>query len=117
MTAGDWIGLNVVLVATAAFEAYRYFGIEPRSWGSVCTAANPPFNCAVRAAEGWLQHLYLFGALALVVGLPAFFLRVPKAVQVGGVVAGSLAVCNYNATWGMVGIALAGWGWLRPAGE
>ena len=111
----DWVGLAVVLAAAAALLAYRAIYIEPRAWGAVCAAATPPLACLPRAGLLWLQQSYLWGAIALALGLWAFLLRAPFPVRVATVVAGVAAVANYNATWGMVGAALGVWAWLRPA--
>jgi hypothetical protein len=111
----DWVGFCVVALAVAALLAYRSVFIEPRSWGAVCAAAAPPLACLPRAALLWMQQFYLWGGLALGLGLWAFLLRAPFAVRVAAVVAGVAAVVNYNATWGMVGAALGVWAWLRPA--
>jgi hypothetical protein len=62
-----------------------------------------------------MQQRYLWGAIALALGLLAFLARAPFAVRVASVVAGIAAVANYNATWGMLGAALGVWAWLRPS--
>jgi hypothetical protein len=94
---------------------YRAAFIEPRSWGAICAGSAPPLACLPRAGLLWMQQLYLWGGLALALGLWAFLLRAPFAARVAAVVAGVAAVANYNATWGMVGAALGVWAWLRPA--
>lgn len=110
-TYGTVGGLAVVAVSIAALLVYRYLFIEPREWGALCTA-NPPLACAPRAALLWLQHYYLWGAGALALGLWAF-MGAPFIVSVAGVALGAAAVINYNATWGMLGLALAAWAWIR----
>jgi hypothetical protein len=109
----DWAGLAIVTLATAALIAYRAYYIEPRAWGAICAAAGAPLACAPRAALFWLQTKYLWGGIALALGLWAFLARGPFAVAVASVVMGIAAVENYNATWGMVGAALGVWAWLR----
>ena len=111
----DWVGLAVVALATGCLLGYRAGFIEPRAWGAICAAAGPPLACLPRAALLWMQQRYLWGAIALALGLLAFLVRTPFAVRVAAVVAGIAAVANYNATWGMVGAALGVWSWLRPA--
>ncbi len=108
----DIWGLAIVAAATAALIIYRATYIEPRAWGATCAAANPPLVCASRAALFWLQRQYLWGGIALALGLCAFLARGPFAVAVAAVVMGMAAVENYNATWGMVGAALGVWAWL-----
>jgi hypothetical protein len=107
----DWIGLTVVAAATAGIIAYRYVYIEPRSWGAICAAASPPLACAPRSALLWLQQKYLWGGGALALGLVAFLWRGPLAMSVAAIVVGVVAVENYNATWGMAGLALGAWAW------
>ena len=109
----DWLGIGIVIVATAALIIYRAYYIEPRAWGTICAAAGAPLACAPRAALFWLQTKYLWGGIALALGLWAFLARGSFAVAVAAVVMGFAAVENYNATWGMVGAALGVWGWLR----
>jgi hypothetical protein len=109
----DWVGIFTVAAATAGLLAYRAWFIEPRAWGAICAAAAPPLACAPRAALLWLQQTYLWGGIALALGLLAFLVRTPFAVRVAAVVAGVAAVANYNATWGMLGAALGAWAWLR----
>ena len=111
----DWVGLAVVALATALLLAYRAAFIEPRTWGAICAASSPPLACLPRTGLLWMQQRYLWGAIALVLGLLAFLVRAPFAVRVMAVVAGMAAVANYNATWGMIGAALGAWAWLRPS--
>ena len=116
----NWVGLAVVAAATAAMIAYRAAYIEPREWGTICAAAaGAPLACAPRTALFWLQRQYLWGGIALALGLLAFLRRGPLVVAVAAVVMGMAAVENYNATWGMVGAGLGVWAWLRlrPAGS
>jgi hypothetical protein len=110
----DWVGLAVVALATAVLLEYRAVYIEPRAWGAICAASAPPLACLPRDGLLWMQQHYLWGAIALALGLLAFLVRAPFAVRVVAVVAGIAAVANYNATWGMVGAALGVWAWLRP---
>jgi hypothetical protein len=107
----DTIGLALVAASIAGMIAYRAAYIEPRAWGAVCAAAAPPLACAPRAALLWLQQKYLWGAIALALGLWAFLWRGPFAVAVAAIMVGVAAVENYNATWGMVGLALGAWRW------
>lgn len=110
----NWAGLAVVAAATAGMIAYRAVYIEPREWGTICAAsAGAPLACAPRTALFWLQREYLWGGIALALGLWAFLARGPLAVAVAAVVMGVAAVENYNATWGMVGAGLGVWAWLR----
>jgi hypothetical protein len=112
----DWWGLSAVAACTAALIAYRYTYIEPRAWGTICAAAEgAPLACAPRSALVWLQRTYLWGGMALALGLWAFLARGPFLLCVAAVIMGMAAVENYNATWGMVGAALGAWTWLRAA--
>ena len=106
------IGLAVVAAATAGIIAYRYAYIEPRAWGAICAASAPPIACAPRAALLWLQQKYLWGSVSLALGLVAFLCRGPFWVAVAAIVVGVVAVENYNATWGMIGLSLGAWVWV-----
>ncbi len=113
MRRRDYIGFGVVVAATAALIAYRYAFIEPRAWGAICAAAHPPLACLPRAGLIWLQRYYLWGGIALALGLWAFAWGAPFAIQVAAVVIGIAGIENYNATWGAIGAALGAWAWLR----
>jgi hypothetical protein len=108
----DLTGLAAVLAAAAAMGVYRLYGVEPRGWVAACAAAPRPLACVPRAALLALQQHYLWGALALGLGLWAFAWRGGFAVQVAAVILGLCAVANYNATWGMLGAALGAWAWI-----
>ncbi len=109
----DRVGLGIVALATAGLIAYRGFFIEPREWGAICAAAQPPLACLPRDGLVWLQRYYLWGVVSLLLGLWAFAWRAPFAVQVAAVVIGIAGIENYNATWGAAGAALGAWAWLR----
>ena len=110
----DITGLVLLAAATAAIMAYRAAYIEPRAWGTLCASADgAPIVCASRTALFWLQRQYLWGTTALVLGLLAFLRRGPFALALAAIIAGIAAVENYNATWGMAGVALGAWSWLR----
>jgi hypothetical protein len=108
----DVAGVVVVAACLAGVIAYRAAYIEPRAWGAICAASAPPLACAPRAALLWLQQKYLWGSASLVLGLAAFLWRGPFWVAVAAIVVGVVAVENYNATWGMLGLALGAWVWV-----
>jgi hypothetical protein len=108
----DLLGLAVVVAAGGGMAAYRAVFIEPRTWGVACAAAAAPLACVPRAGLLWLQREYLFGGVALVLGVLAFLRRGPFAVAVAALVIGIAGVENYNATWGMLGAALGAWTWI-----
>ena len=112
MTQRDWTGLGVVILATLGLLLYRSTYIEPRAWGAACAVAAPPLACAPRAALLWLQREYLWGGIALALGLWSFGWRAPFAARVAAVAIGVAGVINYNATWGMIGAALGLWSWI-----
>jgi len=109
---GDACGLVAVAVGLGLLLLYRTSVVEPRAWGAACAAAAPPLACAPRQALLWLQDWYLWGIGALVLGLAAF-VSGARPVAVAAVALGAAAVVNYNATWGMVGLALGAWAWIR----
>ncbi len=113
MTKRDYWGLTIVATATALLILYRYVYIEPRFWGAACASASAPAACVPR---GWLllmQRYYLWGGLALALGLWTFIGRGGFIAQISAIVLGVAGIENYNATWAAVGIALAAWCWLR----
>jgi len=113
------VGLAIVAAFAATVFAYRAWFIEPRYWGALCAAAAAPAACLPRAAVLWLQRDYLWGGIALALGITAFVARGPLPVCVASACVGIAAVANFNATWGMAGAALGVWGWfcLRPRKE
>ncbi len=111
----DAVGLAIVAASIAGMIAYRYAYIEPRAWGGICAAAAPPLACVPRAFLLWLQQKYAMGAVSLALGLLAFLRRGPFWVAVAAIVIGAAGVENYNATWGMVGLALGAWVWAEEA--
>ncbi|UFN48060.1 hypothetical protein LPC08_18885 [Roseomonas sp. OT10] len=121
LTRRDWQGVGIVVLALGAMALYRHLYVEPREWGAACLdLARAPAACTPRAALLWLQHWQLWGGAALALGLWSF-LGAPWALRVAAVALGIIAVLNYNATWGMLGAALAAWAWIgasaraRPA--
>jgi hypothetical protein len=109
----DVVGLAVVAAAIVGVIAYRAAYLEPRVWGTVCAGAGAPLACVPRAAVIWLQGRYLWGSVALGLGVWAFLCRGPFWVAVAAIVVGVAGVENYNATWGMVGVALGAWMWVE----
>jgi hypothetical protein len=107
----DGIGVCLVGVAVVGLLRYRAIYVEPVSWGARCAPDAAPLACAPRAVLLWLQQKQLWGALALLVGVCAFFIE-HVAMAVAAVLFGAMAVINYNATWGMLGLALGGWIWI-----
>lgn len=119
MTRRDWLALLCLAITIAGLILYRHTMIEPRHWGATCAAADAPWVCAIRAAFLWLQHWELYGAGALALGIAAV-LGAPFAVAIAAVGLGAAAAINYNASWGLLGLALGAWRWirmLRPARE
>ncbi len=98
----------------AALLAYRAQYVEPRAWGAACAAAGAPWPCAPRAALLWMQQYGVWGGAALVLGLAGFLgaptIILAAAFGLGGVV-------NYDASFAMLGLALAAWTWISPAAK
>ncbi len=111
--AGLVVGLGV-----AGMLAYRAVYVEPLRWVSICTSAAATANlaCVPRAALLWLQDNYVWGGAALLLGLVGFFGQW-RRISVAAVVIGADAVINYNATWGMLGLALGAWTWMMPGAK
>ena len=112
MRRADWFGVAVVAASLASLVLYRQHYVEPREWVGLCAAAEPPLACLPRAGLVWLQHWYLWGIGALLLGMWALF-GASLPVAVAAVALGAAAVANYNATWGMIGLALGAWAWIR----
>jgi hypothetical protein len=108
----NWGTLVVLALWLGALLFYRRHFVEPRAWVDACAATVPPFACVPRQALLWAQHLGLWGLAALALGLAAF---AGAPVAVAAVAAGLAGVVNYNATWGMLGVALGAWAWLGHA--
>lgn len=111
----DLMGLAIVAGAGFGLSAYRAIYIEPRVWGVLCAAPDGPLACLPRAGLLWLQREYLWGTIALVLGLWAFLANGPRFVAVAAMVVGIAGVENYNATWGMLGAALGAWRFMQNA--
>ncbi len=110
----DWIGLAAVAAWLGALLAFRAGIVEPRAWATACVAAHPPLGCLPRAALLWMQAWGLWGLPAVALGL--WSLRgAPFVVAVAAVALGAAGVVNYNASWGMLGVALGGWAWITRA--
>ena len=109
------IGLACVAASVAGLLAYRAWFVEPRAWAALCVAAASPSACVPRGWLLWLQHFGLWGGAALALGLAAFR-GAPFAVSVAAVALGVAGVVNYNASFGMLGLALGGWAWLNVSG-
>lgn len=112
-TGQDWLGVAIVAASIAGLILYRALYIEPRAWGAICAASSPPVACAPRAALLWLQRYELWGLISLALGLAAFLFRGPRPLAVAAMVIGAAGVENYNATWGMLGLALGAWSWAE----
>lgn len=111
----DCLGLALVAAAAAVLVICRQMIMEPDAWDVACAAAAPPWACTPRAALFWAQGRSAWGIAALGLGVWSV-LGGPFAAAVAGVICGIGGAENYNVTWGVLGGALAGWAWLRPAG-
>ena len=110
----DLIGIAVVIALAAAAAGFRMATIEPRAYVGLCAAAHAPLVCAPRHAVLWLQYERLFGFPALLLGLLAFAFA-NRPIGIAALTLGVTAIINYNGTEGIVGAALALWGWLEAA--
>ncbi|MBN8889792.1 MAG: hypothetical protein BGP12_21315 [Rhodospirillales bacterium 70-18] len=115
MKRQDLAALLLLAGWLGALLAYRAAYVEPREWAAACVAASPPLACLPRAGLLWMQQYGVWGGGALALGLAAF-LGAPVAAL--AVAAGIGGVVNYNASFGMLGLALGAWAWIsaRPAG-
>jgi hypothetical protein len=100
-----------IMVFLAALLTFRAVWVEPRAVGALCAGAAPWWPCALRAALLWGQYWGLWGGSALVLGVLANR-GVPVAAL--AIALGAAGVVNYNATFGMLGLALGAWAWIIP---
>jgi hypothetical protein len=111
MRRRDLAALLVLALWLGGLLAYRAAYVEPRAWAAACAATTAPFACVPREALLWMQQYGLWGGAALALGLAAFLgaptITLAIALGLGG-------VANYNATFGMLGLALAAWAWISP---
>jgi hypothetical protein len=114
----DCLFIGLVGLVVAGLWVFRAIYVEPVAWGARCALAGAPLGCLPRAGLLWLQQTGLWGGLALVLGVWAFVGR-QMLVGVAAVLLGVAAVIDYNATWGMLGMALGGWVWIMsvPGGR
>ena len=105
------LGLGLWL---AALLAYRAAYVKPRAWAAACAAAMPPSACLPREGLLWMQQYGLWGGAALALGLAAF-LGAPTVLL--AIAFGLAGVVDYNASFAMLGLALAVWAWISPAGR
>jgi hypothetical protein len=114
MRRRDLAALLGLALWLAALLAYRATYVEPRAWAAACAAATAPWACEPRAALLWMQQYGVWGGGALALGL-AGFLGAPTIVLAIGFGIGG--VVNYNASFAMLGCALAAWAWISPAAK
>lgn len=112
MRRRDIWALLALVVWLGALLAYRAGYVEPRAWGAACAAASAPWACVPRAGLLWMQHYGVWGGAALGLGL-AGFLGAPTVLL--AIALGIGGVANYNASFAMLGLALAAWAWISPA--
>jgi len=100
-----------IAVFLAAVLLFRMLWVEPRGIGALCADVAPAWPCAPRAALLWGQYWGMWGGAALVLGILAN-VGLPTAAL--AIALGAAAVANYNATFGMLGLALGAWAWIIP---
>ncbi len=110
----DIAGLVLVAVIGGGMAAFRQLAIAPRATVGICAAAGAPGFCGPRALVLWLQYEQAFGWAAFALGLAGFVFgrRLAGALAIG---VGIAAVVDYNATTGILGIALGLTGWVGVA--
>ena len=106
--ASKLAGITVFLAALLAFRAVW---VEPRGIGTLCAGAAPWWPCVPRAGLLWGQYWGLWGGGALVLGMLSNA-GLPTAAF--SIALGAAGVVNYNATFGMLGLALGAWAWIIP---
>jgi hypothetical protein len=111
-----WLGLVVVLAATAAL---RFLLIEPHEIGHLCLQDGAPWWCAVRDSLATAFRSQAFGWLSLAAGLWAWWRSDPRWAAAAMLV-GAAGLMFYNTDLAAPGvllgvIALAKDGRPRPA--
>jgi hypothetical protein len=109
--AADGLGIAAIALIAGAVFAFRQLEIVPRAMVGLCAAANAPAICAPRAAILWLQYEQLIGWAALLLGAAAFF-RGLRPAAILAIAIGIAATINYNATTGIIGVALGLTAWI-----
>jgi hypothetical protein len=104
-------GLRYVAVSAvvAAFAAVlRFQLIEPQSIGILCSGAGAPWWCLPREAVVLAFHFEVMGALALLLGIAAFFDDEPRGTRLAWVALpfAAAGLVLYNATWATPAILL-----------
>lgn len=104
LSATDYLFAVLAIAIGGGAAIFRQLAIAPRATVGICAAANSPSFCTPREAVLKLQYFHGFGWAALILGLAAFTLgrRAPAALAIG---IGAAAVVNYNATYGIIGMA------------
>jgi hypothetical protein len=108
-TDGLLLVLAIAIGGSAAL--FRQMAIVPRATVGICAASPAPGFCGPRELVLKLQYFHGFGWVALGLGLLAFSLgnRLAAAFAIG---IGAAAVVNYNATYGIIGVAFGLFAWL-----
>lgn len=109
--AEDFFGLWAVAMLGGGAYWFRLFTIKPVEMVGLCASSTAPAICVPRHLVLMGGYLGLFGWVALLLGLLAFFRggRFLGAVALG---LGIAAVVNYNGTQGIIGAAFGLIAWL-----
>ena len=65
----DAMGIALVAATLGLMMLFRAVYVEPREWGAICVAVDPPLSCIPRNITLWMQGWYGWGAAALYAGL------------------------------------------------
>lgn len=95
-------------VVAALAAALRFQLIEPQSIGILCSGAGAPWWCLPREAVVLAFHFEVMGALALALGVAAFFVDGPRGTRLAWVTLpfAAAGLVLYNATWAAPAILL-----------
>jgi hypothetical protein len=106
---GSLAVLSVAIVLAIAAGLVRTQFIEPEIMGALCSAATPPWWCALRLGVLSLSSSGVFGYGALALALASFFVkgRWAMAAVILSAAFGGVGLSIYNAYWAATGLLLA----------
>jgi hypothetical protein len=108
MTATGLRYVTAAAAVAALAAVLRFQLVEPQSIGILCSGAGAPWWCLPREAVVLAFHFEVMGALALALGVAAFFVDGPRSTRLAWVTLPLAApgLVLYNATWAAPAILL-----------
>lgn len=115
MTATGLHYAAAAAVVAALAAVLRFQLIEPQAIGILCSGAGAPWWCLPREAVVLAFHFEVMGALALALGVAAFFVEGPLGTRLAWITLpfAAAGLVLYNATWAAPAILLGLLGVVR----